>query len=137
MKTDELISHIRGLKAPSQQQQLLVALADKQEKSKEDERKLGVLIRAEIANRKAAEAKAKVSAMLADEKKKAAAEERKARNHRLILQGSLIDLAGLEGWSRGELLGLLLAAAGADENKRQAWKARGDSVISEHENPAR
>ena len=73
------------------------------------------------------------AANLINAEKKAAKEaDRKARNHRLILQGVLFDLAGLENRSRGELLGLLLAAATTDDPQRWAsWKAKGDALLAE------
>jgi hypothetical protein len=73
------------------------------------------------------------AANLINAEKKAAKEaDRKARNHRLILQGVLFDLAGLENRSRGELLGLLLAASTTDDPQRWAsWKAKGDALLAE------
>ena len=44
----------------------------------------------------------------------------------------LFDLAGLEHRSKGELLGLLLAAAGTTDDQRWAsWKQRGDALLAE------
>ena len=58
--------------------------------------------------------------------------ERKARAHRLIQQGVLFDLASLEHRSRGELLGLLLAAAKTDDPQRWVhWKEVGDALLAE------
>ena len=58
--------------------------------------------------------------------------ERKVSNPRLILQGVLFDLAGLENRSRGELLGLLLAAYTTDDPQRWAiWKDSGDAIFTE------
>jgi hypothetical protein len=57
-------------------------------------------------------------------------EERKARNHRLIQQGALIDLANLQGWDKGLLLGGLLALSKvADENKKN-WKQQGNELLA-------
>lgn len=136
MKTDELIEHLKGFKSPSKQQQLLIELADKAERSKEDERKYVALVKAELTARKAALARSKVSALMRSEEKKLAAEERKARNHRLIMQGTLIDLAGVTEWSRGEIVGALLAAARAAEGStshRESWKRAGDALLAERE----
>jgi hypothetical protein len=58
--------------------------------------------------------------------------ERKARAHRLIQQGVLFDLAGLAHRGRGELLGLLLAAAKTEDPHRwAAWKQAGDALLAE------
>lgn len=133
MKPEELISYLRALRSPSQQQQLLLLLSDKVERSKDDQRKLDALIKAELAARKAALARSKVTALLRDEEKAQKAEERKARTRRLIELGALVDLAGLESWSRGEVLGALIAAANADADRRKAWKLRGDTVLATKE----
>ena len=72
------------------------------------------------------------SHLINEQKKKSKEEERKARNHRLILQGVLIDLAGLETRSRGELLGILLAAATVnDPERRKNWKEKGEAKLAE------
>ena len=44
-------------------------------------------------------------------------------------------LAGLEQRSRGELLGLLLAAASTTEDPQRwaSWKVRGDALLAEKE----
>jgi hypothetical protein len=50
----------------------------------------------------------------------------------LIQQGVLFDLAGLAHRSRGELLGLLLAAAKTEDPHRwTAWKQAGDALLAE------
>jgi len=50
----------------------------------------------------------------------------------LIQQGVLFDLAGLEQRSRGELLGVLLAAAKTDDTQRWAtWKQAGDALLAQ------
>ena len=140
-KNDEWITsrihYIRGLKNPSTQQALLVKLTELPTRTPEQQKQVTALARAEYAADKASISKAKVTKLLIDEKKKAAAIDRKARNHRLILQGVLIDLAELHHRSRGELLGLLLAGAmTTDPAKWQVWKAKGDAVLAEKEQSA-
>jgi hypothetical protein len=131
------IKYIQGLKNPSTQQALLVQLINLPTKTPEQQKQLTALARSEYAADKASIARAKVIKLLTDEKKKAAAIERKARNHRLILQGVLFDLAELENRSRGELLGMLLAgAATTDPQKWQAWKVKGDALLAEKERTA-
>ena len=51
----ERLAYLRGLKAPSDQQRLLLMLADKPDRTADDGRKLAALVRAE----KAAERKAR------------------------------------------------------------------------------
>ena len=52
------IAYLRGLKSPSDQQRLLLLLADKPERSNDDNRKLSALVKAEKAAERAQKAKA-------------------------------------------------------------------------------
>lgn len=124
-------AYLRGLKAPSDQQRLLLMLLDKPERTADDERKLAALIRAEKAADRAQRARAAAGKVVAAEREA----ERKARTRRLIECGGLVELAGLTEMDKGTLLGLLLAGAGAanDPEKAASWKARGDAAIAERE----
>lgn len=128
---DEHLAMLKGMKARSEQQELLLLLAEKRERTKEEQKQLDVLLRAEKAQVQAKKA-ARDAADLLGARKEA---ERKARNHRLIQQGVLIDLAGLEGWDRGEILGGLLAMANATNNRehRAGWKRQGDALLAQKE----
>lgn len=136
-KTDWLkdrLAHIRGLKKPNDQQALLLALADLPTRTPADEKKLTALVKAEKAAVRAQKAKQDAANLINAEKRAANEAERKARNHRLIQQGLLFDLAGLENRSRGEMLGLLLAASSTDDPKKwESWKAKGDALLAEVE----
>ena len=57
--------------------------------------------------------------------------ERKTRNHRLIQLGLLVDMAGLEGRSRGEILGCLQSQSAIPDDKWAEWKRRGDALLAE------
>ena len=93
---------------------------------------LVALIRLEQANDRAAQARVAAAKLIQSSKRQSAKEERKARAHRLIQQGVLFDLAGLAHHSRGELLGLLLAAAKTEDPGRWAhWKEVGDALLAE------
>lgn len=128
------VAHLKGLKSPSDQQALLVLLAGNPHRTPSDEKKLVALVRAEKAAIRAAKARQEAANLINAGKKATREAERKARNHRLILQGVLFDLAGLEGRSRGELLGLLLAASSTSDEQRWAnWKAKGDALLAERE----
>ena len=124
-------TYLKGLKSRNDQQELLVILAEKSDRSSHDEKTLAALIRAEKASVKAAKARQDAAHLINAEKKAEREAERKARNHRLILQGVLFDLAGLENRSRGELLGLLLAATGSDDARWASWKFKGDALLAE------
>jgi hypothetical protein len=124
----ERVEYLRRLKAPSEQQRLLILLTEKPDRSPADGRKLAVLVRAEKADERLGQLRASAARVVSEEK----AAARKARNHRLIQQGLLFDLAGLEQRSRGELLGLLLAAAKTEDPQRWAhWKEAGDALLAE------
>lgn len=126
------IKHIKGLKSPNDQQALLVALAEKDNRSDPEEKKLAALIRAERASVRATKARQEAANLIYAEQREAATAARKQRTNRLILQGLLFDLAGLETRSRGELLGLLLSASTMTDQARWAsWKERGDALLAE------
>ena len=112
--------------------QLLVLLAEKPDRSAGDNQLLAALVRLEQANNRAAQARVVAAKLIQTSKRQSAKAERKARAHRLIQQGVLFDLAGLETRSRSELLGLLLAAAKTDDPQRWAhWKEAGDALLTE------
>lgn len=124
------LAYLKGLKAPTQAQQLLILLAEKPDRTAEDDKQLAVLLRAERAADRARAAQIQAAKLLGQRKDA----ERKARNHRLILQGLLIELAGLSDWDRGELLGALVAlreSQNVPPERRQQWKQRGDALLAE------
>jgi hypothetical protein len=124
------VAYIKGLKSPNDQQALLVLLAEKPDRNAQDEKKLAALVRAEKAAIRAAKARQAATHLIHEEKRAAKEAERKARNHRLVTQGLLFDLAGLGNRSKGELLGLLIAAAATTDEQRWAtWKQRGDALL--------
>jgi hypothetical protein len=130
MKPDELITYLKKLRRPNKFQLQLLDLHQKQDLSATEKKTYQALIKAEISSQRARKAKSQARHLVVDEQQKAATEERKARNHRLILQGTLIDLAGLQDRSRGEILGMLLMAELADEARWAAWKTEGDALLA-------
>lgn len=111
-------------------------LAEKPDRSAADNQLLAALIRLEQANDRAAHARVAAAKLIRDSKRQSQRTERKARAHRLIQQGVLFDLAGLEHRSRGELLGLLLAAAKTEDPQRWAhWKEAGDALLDQKGEP--
>ncbi|WP_297576665.1 conjugal transfer protein TraD [uncultured Deefgea sp.] len=128
------IAHLKALKNPSEQQSLLILLAEKIERTTQEEKTFSALVRAEKAMLAATKARQAASQLINSENRKAKEAERKARNHRLIQQGALVDLAGLEQRSRGELMGLLLGAAAITDPQRWSdWKMKGDAFLAEVE----
>jgi hypothetical protein len=129
------IKYIKGLKSPSEQQSLLVMLAEMPERTASDDRKLAALLKAEKAQLRALRARSEVQRLVNAEKEAA----RKARNHQLFEVAGLLSLAGLLDKTtgkpltdRGELLGALLAIAEtpADAPRRASWKRKGDALLA-------
>lgn len=129
------VQYVKGLAKPNEQQQLLVLLAETEERTPTQERQLRTLIRAEKAADKAQEAKAELAKVMNAHK----AAERKARNHELYNVAGLLILAGLVDTktgkpkiSRSELLGGLMALKDVHPNdpKRQEWKQKGQEVLT-------
>ena len=129
------IAYLRGLKSPSDQQRLLLLLADKPERSNDDNRKLSALVKAEKAAERAQKAKANAARIVNAEK----AAERKARDRELYQSAGLLILAGLVDSKtgrpsvyRGELLGALLRLAKVplDHQRRSERKRAGDALLA-------
>ena len=130
------LAYLSGLKAPSDHQRLLLLLADKPDRTPEDERKLTALVRAEKAAERAQKARANAARIVNAEKLM----ERKARDRELYNAAGLMILAGLVDsktgmpiLDRGELLGALMElsrVAPEDERKAQ-WKRKGDALLAE------
>jgi len=136
MSTDnwigERVTYLKALKNRTEQQELLVLLHEKPERTPSDEKKFNAIVKAERATVRANKARAEASRLLHEEKRAASEATRKERNHRLIQQGLLIELAGLQEWDRGELLGALISMAKAPSitpEKRQEWKRLGDAAL--------
>ncbi len=129
------IPYIKGLKKPTEQQRLLVMLHSLDDRTPADERRLAVLVKAELAAYKAQRARADAQKILSAAKGAA----RKARDHELYQVAGLLSLAGLVDKvtgkplvDRGELLGALLAIAEtpADDPRRATWKRSGDAKLN-------
>ncbi len=100
------IAGINGLKSPSEQQRLLVLLAEKTE-----QRRMKNVVRTDTSRKtaeKAAAAKARVTAIIAAERKAAARAERKARDHELYKAAGLMIVAGLVDSKKPENQSLVL-----------------------------
>lgn len=127
---EKRVQFIDGLKRPTEAQQLLAILYKKHGRTEAESKKLAALIKAEKATERALNANAAITKMLSTAKD----DERRARNHRLIEQGILFDLAGMDTRSRGEMLGALLAAVASAKNNPEhwaSWKAKGDALLAE------
>lgn len=126
---EQLILLLKGQKSRSEADELTVLLYDNNNRTKEEERQLYVLLkaaRAKTSARKAALAATKLLGAKGEA-------ERKARNHRLIQQGLLIDFASMNEWSRGELLGGLMALANTKPESRIGWEKAGNTLLASKE----
>jgi predicted ATP-dependent protease len=136
------VTYLKGLKSRSDQQELLVLLAEKTARTPQDDKKLAALVRAEKASMRAAKARQEAANLINAERKAAAEAERKARDHELYQAAGLLSLAGLVDkktgkptMDRGQLLGALLGLAkvSLDDPRRADWKRAGDALLSEKE----
>ena len=130
------LAYLRGLKAPSDHQRLLLLLAEKPDRTLEDERKLTALVRAEKAAERAQKARANAAHVVNAEKLSV----RKARDRELYNTAGLMILAGLVDsrtgmpvLDRGELLGALmeLSRVAPEDERRMQWKRDGDALLAE------
>jgi len=103
----ERIEHIRNKKSPSDQQRLLVLLAEKDDKTPKEEQDFKALVRAEKAvarlekaAEKVASSKSKVSKILKAER----SAKEKARTHELIKSALILIEAGMVDSSTGKIL---------------------------------
>jgi hypothetical protein len=144
MNNDEWINdrvkYLSGLKSRNEQQELLVLLAEKPNRTAQDDKKFNAIIRAEKASLRATKARLDAANLINTEKKVAAKAERAARTHELCNSAGLLILAGLvdtktgkPAIDKGELLGALLGLAKvpAEDTRRKEWKRAGDSMISD------
>ncbi len=143
MKNDEWlkdrVAYLKGLKSRSEQQELLVLLAEKTNRTAQDDKKLNAIIRAEKAGLRATKARQEASNLINAEKKVAAKAERAARTHELCNAAGLLILAGLvdaktgkPAIDKGELLGALLGLSKvtAEDPRRLEWKRAGDALLT-------
>ncbi len=130
------IEYIKSLRSPSEHQRLLLLLAEKPDRTAEDEKKLAALIRAERAAERAMRARAEAARIVNAEREAA----RKARAHELFQAAGLMILAGLVDtktgrpvWDRAELLGALaaLAETPAGDARRIEWRQRGEALLAQ------
>ena len=136
------VAYLEGLKSISEQQELLVILAAKIDRTPQDDKKLAALVRAEKASVRAAKARQEATNLINAERKAIAETERKARDHEMYQAAGLLSLAGLVDKKtgkptvdRGQLLGALLGLAKVpqDDPRRVDWKRAGDAMLAEEQ----
>ena len=146
MKNDnwltDRVAFLKGLKSRTDQQELIVLLAENDAKTPQDAKKLTLLVKAEKANIKAAKARQDASNLINSEKKVLAEAARKSRTHNLCESAGLLGLAGLLNTEtgiptldRGELLGGLVALANTTAIDRAGWKRIGETLLAKTQVP--
>lgn len=125
------VSYLLGLKKRTAQQQMLVDLYGQTTRTAKEEKALAVLFKAERVAEAAAKLVTARKEAAAAESRKVAEAERKARNHRLIKAGLLIEWAGLADADRAMVLGALLAVSKANDPQRaEAWRSAGAALLA-------
>jgi hypothetical protein len=136
------VAYLQGLKSLSDQQELMVMLSEKTNRTALDEKKLVALVRAEKASVRAAKARQEATNMINAERKAIAEADRKARDHEMYQAAGLLSFAGLVDKKtgkptvdRGQLLGALLGLAKVpqDDPRRIEWKRAGDAMLSDEQ----
>jgi len=134
------ILYLKGFKNRNEQQELLLILAEKTERTAQEEKKYNAIIKAELALIRLNKAKAQASKLINDEKQAEKKAERKARDHELYNSAGLLIMAGLVDTKTGkplidksELLGALvgLSKVPNDDARRKEWKRVGDTLMGE------
>ena len=144
MEKDEWIKdrvvYFKGLKSRTEQQEIFVFLAEKKNRTAQDDKKFNAIIRAEKASQRATKARQDAARLINEENRAVAKAERAARTHELCNSAGLLILAGLvdtktgkPAIDKGELLGALLGLAKvtAEDPRRKEWKRAGDSMLAE------
>lgn len=133
------VTFLKALKTRSEQQELLVLLAENTKRSPLDTKKLTALVKAEKASIRASKARQDAASLINAEKKTLANAAKNARTHELCESAGLMGLAGLVDTltgkptlDRGELLGALLelAKVPSEDPSRADWKRAGDSLLA-------
>lgn len=130
--TEKRIAYIRGLKAPSDMQRAILALYGMGERSSAENRQLDALLKAEKANEKADEARAKAYKVMNARRE----DERKARTRELIELGgivSMVDFPTDKGLLAGALVHLKEQLSEGGDALQAKLKARGDGLLYERE----
>jgi hypothetical protein len=136
---NDRVTFLKALKTRTEQQELLVLLAENTKRSPLDTKKLAALVKAEKASIRANKARQDAASLINAEKKALATAARNARTHELCESAGLMGLAGLVDTltgkptiDRGELLGALLGLAKvpAEDPRRADWKRAGDALLA-------
>lgn len=134
---EKRIRYIEGLKSPNENQQTLMELAGKAERTPQEERIFKNAVKREKLNEQTAKAKAE-SKMLKNSAKQA---ERKSRDHELYKSaGILLIGSGLVDTKTGKIIGdveeqlgalIALSQSTPDDKRRAQWKQMGAEKLNQ------
>ena len=140
---DNRVLHLKGLKSRTEQQNILIELHEKKDRTAQDDRKLNILLKAEKTAERANKARLDASKLIQSEKHAAKKAERKSRDHKLYNFSGLAILAGLVdtktgdivAFDKAEILGALigLSKVPSSDPRRIEWKKAGAAKLAESE----
>lgn len=130
------LDYLRGLRKPTAQQRLLMALAALPQRSVREQRRLDVLVRAERFAEKAQQARGEANKVLSEEQRQL----RKKRDHALYRAAGLLGVAGVVDSATGELridagvlVGALVFLTEGELGDLSRFKPSGDRLIADRE----
>lgn len=128
------LEYLQGLRKPTAQQQLLMALAALPQRSPREQRRLDVLVRAERFAEKAQKARGEAARVVSEEQRQL----RKKRDHALYRAAGLLGVAGVVDSTTGELLidagilvGVLVFLSDGSLGDMARFKSAGEQLIAE------
>ncbi|MES2208476.1 MAG: conjugal transfer protein TraD [Pseudomonadota bacterium] len=130
---EKRVEYIKGLKAPSDMQKLILELYNEKKRTANENKQLDALLKVEKINERAELAKVQAYKIVNARKE----ETRKARTRELIELGGIVQLTEFEK-DKGLLAGVLLYALDQfkghnGENLKTTLKVRGDKLLDERE----
>lgn len=136
------IEHLKGLKSPTDQQKLLIALAEQPSLTDLEKRKFEALVKSERAQVRAREARKAANRILNAERIAESKLARKNRTHEMMKSAGLLSLAGLIDKNSGipnsdisELVGALISLNETlqklpkNDPRRLGWIEKGSAAL--------
>lgn len=110
------VTKLGALKEPTLEEQLVVKLWGMPKRTGPEETRMNQLFRKFWLLDQLEEASKKTTKILRAERSQTKEQQRKARDHNLILKGTLFEMAGLEHWDADILMGAILELAEQGDN---------------------
>lgn len=126
---ESLVMRFKAFSSPTDAQQLIIMLGDKQERTEDDNKKLAVLMRAEKKAEELATARAKARKMLDDAK----GAERKKRTRRQIIWGAALLKAAQDEPHMAKLASLLFDDGYVAEKDKDAVRADYEALTASYD----